>query len=94
MTNDWSAPPTAPFGIVHILTDEQITEFEARFAEAWHNPGPPIILPPGAVEIHRCYTPEQRRAYLIEHHGEVLAYGIPEALVDLLIEEGEQDGAE
>jgi len=42
------------------------------------------VLPPDAAAIYRR-TPEQRRAYLIDHRDEALANGIPADLIDMIL---------
>lgn len=47
-------------------------------------------MPDGALTWRRR-TAEERRAYLIDHRDEALAYGIPADLVDLMIGDADDD---
>jgi hypothetical protein len=65
---------------------------EQEFLDAWNaapRDGPLRILPDGALTWRRR-TPEERRTYLTDHRDEALAYGIPAALVDLMIGDAEE----
>jgi hypothetical protein len=65
-------------------------QFQAAYVR---DKGKPLkVLPPNAVMIRRR-TPEQRRAYLVEHRDEAIANGIPEQLIDLFIQEAEDPDA-
>ena len=72
------------------LSDEQIADLTARFREQIKRRPAPIELGPSAVTLRRR-SPEERRAYLLEHRDEAIANGIPEELVDWMIQDAESE---
>lgn len=62
---------------------EQIAEWTRVFNEGAR--GPLKVMPPNAADLWRRHTPEQRRAWLLEHRDEAIERGIPGDLVDLMI---------
>jgi hypothetical protein len=87
-----AAPKDAiPYGFITVdvsLTPEQLAELAANFREQLKKRTVPIVLAPGAVELRRR-TPAERRAYLLEHRDEAITHGIPEDLVDWMIQDAE-----
>lgn len=74
--------------------EEAYARAKHKFLDAWNaapRHGPLRILPDGALTWRRR-TPEERRTYLTDYRDEALAYGIPAALVDLMIGDAEENG--
>lgn len=90
---DQQFPPMLALDPPPEMSPEQVAAWQAQWAEAVSGDTQirVMVLPPSASGLWRRRTPGERRAYLLAHRDEAIERGIPEDLIDLMIQYTENE---